>query len=365
MIIVVLGDLHLGKGKFLKNGQLNILEDFDQDEAFVEFVNYYCSAKFKNKEVHLVLNGDILNLLQVDVHGVFTHVQTEEYVTKAVQSIFDGHIPFFDALKKFVNTSKKKLTYVIGNHDFGMNFRASQKLFSERVGGDVFFTDKLKISSVHIEHGHRFEPLNSVAPHKTFVKGPAGRRIVNLPWASLFCLHLLPVLKKERPYIDKLRPIPLYFRRAIFYDTRALLVFLWKVFLYVWKTFGPAHNRYNQNFKTSWQLLKTISIYPAYDKKAKKITRHEKDVDVVVMGHTHIAEWRRFPEGKYYFNTGTWNTISSVDAGMYRNITKLNYVLIELHEKTKHVTNAYLNVWQGEWRPYREEVSLTTTSFFK
>ena len=34
MLVLVLSDFHLGKGRYLKNGQLNLLEDFFEDERF-------------------------------------------------------------------------------------------------------------------------------------------------------------------------------------------------------------------------------------------------------------------------------------------------------------------------------------------
>jgi metallophosphoesterase superfamily enzyme len=37
MHILILSDLHLGKGRFLRNGQLNLLEDFYEDEKFFEY----------------------------------------------------------------------------------------------------------------------------------------------------------------------------------------------------------------------------------------------------------------------------------------------------------------------------------------
>jgi hypothetical protein len=94
MQILVVSDLHVGKGRFLNNGQLNILEDFDEDEKFVEFLEHYSSNTNYFADVHLVLNGDILNLIQLDVDGVFTHLWTEGHTVKAVQSIIDGHPHF-------------------------------------------------------------------------------------------------------------------------------------------------------------------------------------------------------------------------------------------------------------------------------
>ena len=111
MLVLVLSDLHLGKGKFLKNGQLNILEDFLEDERFKEFCEYFSSGRYYLADVHLVLNGDILNLIQIDIEGVFHHIIDDQHTTKTVDLIFKGHKVFFKALKNFLSTPNKKVTY--------------------------------------------------------------------------------------------------------------------------------------------------------------------------------------------------------------------------------------------------------------
>ena len=87
-----------------------------------------------------------------------------------------------------------------------MGFKGSQKRFKELVGSeDIDFCYDINIHGVHIEHGHRFEVINTVPPEKTFMMGPNNKEILNLPWGSLFCISVLPQLKKERPFIDKVR----------------------------------------------------------------------------------------------------------------------------------------------------------------
>ena len=77
---------------------------------------------------------------------------------------------------------------------------------------------------------------------------------------------------------------------------------------------------------------------------AKSILKQNKDLNVVVMGHTHLIEWRKFPEGKLYFNTGTWNPIPSIDAGMHESMSALTYVAINVHEKSNEIDTASLNI---------------------
>ena len=102
MIILVLSDLHLGKGKFLQNGQINLLEDFLEDEKFFDFCEYYSKGEFEKEEVHLVLNGDILNLIQIDVDGVFTSIIDDTVTVRAIDAIVKGHPKFFEGLRRFL-----------------------------------------------------------------------------------------------------------------------------------------------------------------------------------------------------------------------------------------------------------------------
>ena len=357
MIILILSDLHLGKGKFLKNGQLNLLEDFHEDEKFYDFCDYYSKDEYESAEVHLVLNGDILNLIQIDVNGVFTNIIDDEVTVKALDAIVKGHLKFFDGLKKFVSKPNKKITYVIGNHDSGMAFFEAQQAFKKVVSEDVQFCFETNIHGVHIEHGHRFEVINTVPSEKYFMEGPNGKLILNLPWGTLFCINLLPILRKDRPNIDKVRPLSSYVRWCFLYD----FAFFWKMsFLvgsYLVQSNFDEYIKQNRNFKTTLSILKQITIYPLYGKKAKSILKRHPEIHTVVMGHTHVQEWLRFPENKYYFNTGTWNHIPQLDAGLMESDSKFTYVQIKVNKEMKQFLNGTINLWQGTWKPYREEVS--------
>lgn len=356
MLLLVISDFHLGKGKFFKNGQKNILEDFDEDERFVEFMDFYSSEKYRKEEIHLVFNGDIFNLLQIDTHGIFTHIIDEEVALYGLNQIIKGHPDFFESIRKFANTPNKKITYVIGNHDTGILFKKVQERLEEVIGIKIEFTFTMVMNGVHIEHGQRFEGINTVPNDKNFCEGPNGKQILNLPWGSLFCILVLPNLKKERPYLDKIRPLSSYIKWCLFHDFKFFLSMLRRVLAFFLQTRRGAFNFPNRNVRTTMRLLKDITIYPHYEKQAKRILKSNKDLHTVVMGHTHLVEWRKFPEGKFYFNTGTWNQTASSDAGLHQQHTKLSYVKIEFINNV--MVNSNLNVWHGKWRPYREEVSL-------
>lgn len=358
MQILVVSDFHLGKGRFLKNGQLNILEDFYEDERFIEFLNYHSTGTNYLSNIHLVLNGDILNLIQVDVDGVFGHVIDSNVTIEALKKVIYGHSEFFEGLKSFLSRPNKSITYVIGNHDSGMAFEGAQKHLKSVVGEKINFSMDFSYGDIHIEHGHRFDAINSVEQKKYFMEGPSGRKILNLPWGSLFCISLLPILKKERPFIDKVRPMSTYFKWCFFHDPRFFLKLLKMLLGYFIATNFSSYIKQNRNFKTTYNVLKQIAIYPQYAKKVKTILSKDESKGIVVMGHTHGLEWRKYPKDKYYLNSGTWNTIPSIDAGMHASVTKLTYILLDVHPKTGKLKDGGLREWKGKWRPFRDEVSI-------
>jgi UDP-2,3-diacylglucosamine pyrophosphatase LpxH len=357
MLYLVLSDLHLGKGRFLKNGQLNILEDFFEDDRFEEFLEFYSTGKHMLTSVTLILNGDIFNLMQIDKHGVYTHIIDDTHTVNALERIHDGHPTFFKALNKFASKANKKVVYVIGNHDSGMAFLPAQKLFNKIIKHDTHFCMTFNEYGLHVEHGHRFEMINSIAEKDYFIEGPNGRKILNLPWGSLFCIFVLPIIKKERPNIDKIRPLTAYIKWVMIHDFMFFLRLFYWVIKYLLETRSASYTNVNRNFFTSIRLLKQISIYPKYSNKARSILRRDTSLHTVVMGHTHVLEWRRYPGGKFYFNSGTWNSIPSIDIGMHDDFCKLSYVYIDIHTKSSTVREASLNTWKGKWKPFDHDVT--------
>ena len=356
MRYLIVSDLHLGKGQYLENGQLNVLEDFHEDIRFVEFLEFFSSGKYANAPIHLILNGDILNLIQIDRLGVYSHILSEQDSIINLEKIIQGHPLFFEGLKKFLKCNKKKITYIIGNHDANLLWQGPQERLRQEIGENLDIKMDLQIDGIHFEHGQRFEAINAISSSKYFIEGPNKTEILNLPWGSLFCILILSVLKKDRPHIDKVRPLSGYIRWTIIHDFKFFIKMAKIVLSYFYRTRLNAYTKSNRNFFTSIGILKSITIFPNYEKQAKRILKKNQHINMVIMGHTHLSEWRKFPENKYYFNSGTWNPIPSMNAGMHASNHELTY--LHIHMKKETILSSSINTWHGKWRPFHEKLKL-------
>lgn len=365
---LVVSDFHLGKGRFFRDGTQNILEDFVYDREFSEFLDFYRSGEFADAEVDLVLNGDILNLLQVDTWGVHTHLVTERSVVRAVERIIAGHPDFFQAMRRFAATPGHTIVYIVGNHDAGMLWLGPRKVFSESVGAPVIFYDVSYVADgVYIEHGQQYESFARMDMQRPFITRGLPEPVLNLPWGSLFVSLMMPKIKRERPHTDKVRPWPAFWRWIIIHDlwwglkTGAQIVkFVFDTILF--------RRRYqiHQGVRATFAMLKEISLYPDYDKIAFKILEERDDVNTVIFGHTHILKYRQWREGKEYFNEGTWNELTNLYLDDYGKQVRLTYAFIEYPRVSEADASANsavarpkvrLKQWQGVWKPEMDVVA--------
>ncbi len=352
---LVVSDFHLGKGRYFADGTQNILEDFIYDREFAEFLNYHRNGAFADAEVELILNGDILNLLQIDTWGVFTHLITERSVVRAIHRIVEGHVEFFQALRKFAATPHHRVTYVVGNHDAGMLWPGPRKAFAEAVGAEVRFYDvAYQFDGVYVEHGQQHERFSQIDLKRPFIDRGLPEPVLNLPWGSLFVAVLLPEIKQTRPHVDKVRPSSTLILWVLFHDIFWGLATAFRIARFIFDTvLFRRRFQIHQGVRATLGLLKEISLYPNYDKIAFKILEKYDSIHTVIFGHTHILRYRRWKEGKEYFNEGTWNETTNLDLNDYGKQIRLTYAFIEypLANLTQGRPQVRLKQWQGTWKP--------------
>lgn len=348
---LVVSDLHLGVGKILKGGEINSLEEFYYDERFSEFLNYYSTGEYQDSEVELILNGDILNFLQVDYRGHHLNVITETISLEKMKNIVAGHPIFFNSLRKFVKNPGKTLTYVVGNHDQCMLWPSTRHFLNEVLGVNVRFINIVYFfDGVHVEHGHMHEAANRLDPKKFFLKQNVPEPVLNLPFGSHFFVDFVLKVKMENPYIDKVRPFRSFIRWGMVYDTLFTLKTLYRLIKYfISKILGNADGRKQWSWKLVLNILLDGAVFPDLGVSAKKILSDER-VHTVIFGHSHVYQYRQWGSDKEYFNTGTWTELTSLDMTSLGKITKLTYVLIEYPAESESRPRGRLKQWRGYHR---------------
>ncbi len=326
---LVVSDFHVNKGRRLPDGSLNLLEDFTQDHRFQEFLEFYLADAYADYEVELIFNGDMLNLIQVDYHGHYPVVLTENVSVDKIRAVIAGHPVFFDSLRTFLAKSGNSLTYVVGNHDQEMLWKGCRQLFEDRVGKPVNWRNiYYLVDGVHIEHGHQYEAVNRVDTNRLFLTENLPEPILNLPWGTLFTVQYITKLKAVRPAVDKVRPFRMVIWWSLMHDTWMALASLLRLSLYFLGT-RFSRTRYRQSsLKNTLAILREASVFPDLTDAARKILR-TAEIHTVIFGHTHVYKQVQLAPGKQYINTGTWNDIISLELESFARRTRLTYVRID------------------------------------
>lgn len=346
-IKLVVSDLHLGAGRFLEDGRLNLLEEFYFDEKFAEFLHYYTTGAWVDHHVEIILNGDIFNFLQTDYKGFFLTVITESINLDQIQRIVRGHPIFFQALREFV-AKGHDVTFIVGNHDQGLLWPTVRNYLTEVIGANVRFKNIVYyFDGVHIEHGNMHEASNRMDPRKFFIKKDLPEPILNLPFGSYFFIDVVMRLKQHVPHVDKVRPFPSMIKWGLIYQTLFTIRGAINLIFYFIKNMILPDPRRPWGYKTLLKIFFENAIFPDLSDSAKRILRDER-VHTVIFGHTHVYQYRQFTNEKEYFNTGTWTEVTSLDIESLGRITKLTYVLIEYKDDTR--PRGRLKEWRGYHR---------------
>ena len=328
-IKLVLSDLHIGKGRRLPEGGFNNYEEFFYEKKLMEFFNYYSTGEYRDYDVEIILNGDILNFLQVDYKGHFLTVITEGIALDILRSIVEGHKALFQALRDFLKTPNHSVTYVVGNHDQHMLWPALRDYLDEVLGASVKYKNIVYyFDGVHIEHGHMHEAANRLNPKKFFLKKDLPEPILNLPFGSHFFVDFVMKIKESYPHVDKIRPFSNMIRWTLFNKFFFTVGGLAKLLLYFAKAVIVKDARRNWTFGKVAKVFLESAVFPDLSESAKRILSDDR-IHTVIFGHTHVYEYRQWGPDKEYFNSGTWTELTSLDVKSLGKITKLTYIAIE------------------------------------
>ena len=352
---LVLSDLHLGTGH--RRGRVNIYDDFKEDERLAQLLERYSGA-------HLVLNGDIFDLLKVPVMGQFPDEISERLAGIKLFKCLKGHPRVVQALATFLKNEQSQITYLPGNHDMEFIFPGTQALFTRFITGQEthprirFVTEKahFELDGVQFHHGHQFEALHAFDWGQLTLRRTNKDPVLNLPWGSLFILRVLNPLIRERPYVDKVHPFWPLFAGGMLFDARftsRMVADTAKAL--VQARLNPTWWKKRPFVKLTQFLGNDLAFFEKLDRYAEKIFKNSGHVRAVFMGHTHVPMLRTSRVGgstRTYVNTGTWMPMVDLGLGRLGQHLEIHYGLVEWHDDGPR---AALHRWHGT-RPESEEV---------
>ena len=134
--IVVVSDLHLGRGRNPETGRFQSLEAFFYDEDFYQFCQYLCRESFQRGQgVTLVFNGDTFDLLRIEPSPVAADASRKEkrwgptvnpeVAGSMLDDVLAGHARFVEAVASVLEAGHP-VVFLPGNHDIELQWSTGQ-----------------------------------------------------------------------------------------------------------------------------------------------------------------------------------------------------------------------------------------------
>lgn len=352
---LVISDFHVGTGKRLPDGSINIAEDFHHDEDFIALLESYMKLYPRGGDVELIINGDFLNFIYVSYRGTHPIDVTERISVEKLTNILDSHPELFDALKRFAAHKGFKIAYLIGNHDMDMIWPQCQQVFQDRLSAHVdFYPVHYTFDGVHVEHGNRFELFNKFDAQRPIIYTGVKEPVLSQCFGSYFATLFVVPLKREKPHIDKIKPFRIFLLLDLITHFWSALKVWGKFFaFFIAILFNPYKRRYPAIRNSLQVIINGMSMFPNIDKSARGLLHANASLHTVIFGHTHVPKILQYRDKKRYLNSGTWNEITSLDLAQFGKREQRTYIEIAYLEDEHLQPISKLKVWLGNWHPSR------------
>jgi UDP-2,3-diacylglucosamine pyrophosphatase LpxH len=220
--LYVVSDMHMGGRR--ENG--HNFQIFNQGPRLGRFIEYI-TARNLDGQVGLVLNGDVFDSLAEDGAGyiAFDHASAIGIVERLYTDT--SFAPVWTALKGFIQTPRRHLVVIIGNHDIevalpvveasirnqlasGNNDAWARMTFSSHGAG---YACTVGGARVFCTHGNELDPWNWVdysALGQLANAINAGRYVAADRWkpnaGTRLVIDVMNVIKRRLPFVDLLKP---------------------------------------------------------------------------------------------------------------------------------------------------------------
>jgi len=208
----VISDLHLG-GAPAQDGKPSLQMCSPEGRArLAEFIAYVASESKSDRDVHLVLNGDIVDFLAEEKFEAFT--DSDESATMKLANIMRSTSNVWAGLQRLVEADAK-LTLLLGNHDIELSLPGPRRMLLDYLGPgrvEFIYDNQAYVEGpVLIEHGNRYDSWNVIShdklrevrsaisrgEHPPLFESPAGTRLV---------VTIMNGIKAKFPFVDLLKP---------------------------------------------------------------------------------------------------------------------------------------------------------------
>lgn len=209
---LLLSDLHLADGH-------SILDCFGdmQQAAFDGLLSSTSSSPLGNaSDIELIINGDCFDFLVTppyDTRGV-----TDNAIAMGkLERIIAAHPSFFIAIRQFIATEGRQVTFVTGNHDIELAFPAVQRRITQEIAGVPdhpavqFCRSRFyrPLPDVYIEHGNHYDFWNHSIDGIWDAQGqPLATPPTTIPLSvgSRYFQHAAHPISLAYPYFDHFEP---------------------------------------------------------------------------------------------------------------------------------------------------------------
>jgi UDP-2,3-diacylglucosamine pyrophosphatase LpxH len=183
--LVILSDLHLGRGKNTSTGRYYELETFFYDEDFRRFCEYLCNESAQSgRDFKLIFNGDAFDFLRLDKVAMdhepqqrFAPVLTPSRAAAEVASVLSGHPVFVEGLARVLEAGHQVI-FLPGNHDIELQWAPVQEAMRAAIAKSTAFASPIDAARavehlefrpwfyyepgrIWIEHGCQYDPENA------------------------------------------------------------------------------------------------------------------------------------------------------------------------------------------------------------
>ncbi len=343
--IIVLSDLHIGRGKNPESGRYFTLEAFFYDDDFLRFCRWLCTdAKARGKKLKLVLNGDVFDLLRIEpevarpgaslLERTYGQAHTPVIAARLVKNILGGHRVFLQGLATVLREGHQ-IILLPGNHDIETQWepvRAEIRAALDEVPREHVSADEAKAAlerlrtwswfyyepgRIWIEHGCQYDPENAF---RYLLRAEATDASISeaehdLPLGNFFQRylynffgHITFIVPSARANLRYLKWMMVNQPRLLFDILARHVPFVFQVIRRLAKSAGPAGPEHHELKRLHEEALARLAEGSGLGEKLHAIDRL-KEVHADVVQATRTLGWQ-FLKMAAYVGVGALLTIA-------------------------------------------------------